>query len=344
MSTVSRVPAVTPVAAGSPATGSVRSSEAGWALGRPLIWGDVEGSQTATFALPAGTVTFLLSDIEGSTRLWQDEPEAMAHAVPEHYALLEEAVALHGGVRPVEQGEGDSIVVAFSRGSDAVAAALEIQRRMGAHAWPEGPALRVRVALHTAEAQLRDEGNYFGLALSRCARLRELAHGGQVLLSGATHDLVVDRLPTGARTGRPGGAPSARSRPARARARAPRRGCSAGVSGAAIARRASEQPSRPADQLRRAGHRAGRDPGGAGRHAAADPDRGRGLREDPAGAADGCRHGGPLSRRQLVGGAGPGPRSGAASDRRWLRLWAFARWAARRRWRQPSPTSPNSGP
>ncbi len=183
----------------SPATDPVRSSDAGRALGRPLIWGDVEGSQTATFALPAGTVTFLLSDIEGSTRLWQDEPESMAHAVPEHYALLEEAVALHGGVRPVEQGEGDSIVAAFSRGSDAVAAALEIQRRMGAHAWPEGPPLRVRVALHTAEAQLRDEGNYFGLALSRCARLRELAHGGQVLLSRATHDLVVDRLPAGAR-------------------------------------------------------------------------------------------------------------------------------------------------
>lgn len=194
-----QVPGTGSVAAGSPGTSPVRASAAGRALGRPLIWGDVEGSQTATFALPAGTVTFLLSDIEGSTRLWQDEPEAMAHAVPEHYALLEEAVALHGGVRPVEQGEGDSIVAAFSRGSDAVAAALEIQRRMGAHAWPEGPALRVRVALHTAEAQLRDEGNYFGLALSRCARLRELAHGGQVLLSGATHDLVVDRLPTGAR-------------------------------------------------------------------------------------------------------------------------------------------------
>jgi predicted ATPase/class 3 adenylate cyclase/DNA-binding CsgD family transcriptional regulator len=170
-----------------------------WALGRPLIWGPVEGDQTATFALPAGTVTFLLSDIEGSTRLWQDEPEGMALAVPEHYALLEDAVARHGGVRPVEQGEGDSIVAAFSRGSDAAAAALEIQRRMRTHEWPEGPVLRVRVALHTAEAQLRDEGNYFGLALSRCARLRELAHGGQVLVSRATHDLVVDRLPDGAR-------------------------------------------------------------------------------------------------------------------------------------------------
>jgi predicted ATPase/class 3 adenylate cyclase/DNA-binding NarL/FixJ family response regulator len=171
----------------------------GLALGRPLIWGPVDGDQTATFALPAGTVTFLLSDIESSTRLWQDEPEGMARAVPEHYALLQEAVARHGGVRPVEQGEGDSIVAAFSRGSDAAAAALEIQHCMRTHEWPDGPDLRVRVALHTAEAQLRDEGNYFGLALSRCARLRELAHGGQVLVSRATHDLVVDRLPTGAR-------------------------------------------------------------------------------------------------------------------------------------------------
>jgi predicted ATPase/DNA-binding CsgD family transcriptional regulator len=131
--------------------------------------------------------------------MWQDEPEGMARAVPEHYALLQEAVARHGGVRPVEQGEGDSIVAAFSRGSDAAAAALEIQRCMRTHGWPEGPVLRVRVALHTAEAQLRNEGNYFGLALSRCARLRELAHGGQVLVSRTTHDLVVDRLPAGAR-------------------------------------------------------------------------------------------------------------------------------------------------
>ncbi len=178
---------------------AVGSSERSRALGRPLIWGDVKEGQKATFALPAGTVTFLLSDIERSTRLWQQEPEGMARAVPEHYALLEEAVARHEGVRPVEQGEGDSIVAAFSRGSDAIAAALEIQSRMRSHDWPEGPTLRIRIALHTAEAQLRDEGNYFGLALSRCARLRELGRGGQVLVSGTTHDLVVERLPADAR-------------------------------------------------------------------------------------------------------------------------------------------------
>jgi class 3 adenylate cyclase len=161
----------------------------------------VHGTETAidaTFALPAGTVTFVLTDIAGSTRLWESAPDAMAEAVADHYRLLEEAIARHGGVRPVEQGEGDSIVAAFARASDAVAAALEAQRALNRRRWPAGVDLRVRIALHTAEAQLRDEGNYFGIALSRCARLRAIAHGGQTLLSRAVHDLVADHLPEGA--------------------------------------------------------------------------------------------------------------------------------------------------
>ena len=154
-------------------------------------------SDADTFALPAGTVTFLLSDIEGSTALWEADPNGMPVAVADHYVILDEAVARRGGVRPVEQGEGDSIVAAFARASDALAAALDAQLALGAHDWRDGPRLRVRIALHTAEAQLRDEGNYFGVALSRCARLRAIAHGGQTVLSRATHDLVVDRLPDG---------------------------------------------------------------------------------------------------------------------------------------------------
>src|ERR1700733_7818558 len=122
----------------------------------------------------------------------------MAEAVADHYRLLEDAIARHGGVRPVKQGEGDSIVAAFARASDAVAAALEAQRALNGRRWPAGVDLRVRIALHTAEAQLRDEGNYFGIALSRCARLRAIAHGGQTLLSRAVHDLVVEHLPEGA--------------------------------------------------------------------------------------------------------------------------------------------------
>jgi predicted ATPase/class 3 adenylate cyclase/DNA-binding CsgD family transcriptional regulator len=179
-------------------TGSVD----GLALARPNQWGDglpgVAQESEAPFALPAGTVTFLLTDIEESTRLWEAHAEAMAQAVPAHYALLSDAVGRHGGVRPVEQGEGDSIVAAFSRASDALAAALDAQRALAAQTWPEGLDLKVRIALHTAEAQLRDEGNYFGVALSRCARLRAIANGGQTLVSRAVHDLVVERLPDGA--------------------------------------------------------------------------------------------------------------------------------------------------
>ena len=167
----------------------------------PLIWGDpLLGSgleETSRFHVPAGTVTFLLTDIEGSTRLWSRFPDAMASAVAQSYAVLDRAIAEHDGVRPIEQGEGDSVVGAFSRAADAVAAALQAQLELRSLVWPDGFDLRVRIALHTADAQLRDEGNYFGLALARCARLRSIAGGGQTVLSRTTRDLVVDRLPAG---------------------------------------------------------------------------------------------------------------------------------------------------
>jgi len=91
-----------------------------------------------TFALPAGTVTFLLSDIAGSTRNWEDDPQAMAKAVSRHYDLIGDAVGRHGGVRPLEQGEGDSVVGAFARASDALAAAVDVQIAFGAEPWPAG--------------------------------------------------------------------------------------------------------------------------------------------------------------------------------------------------------------
>src|SRR5215204_1748452 len=168
-----------------------RPSIGGW----PLTAQDADGA--AKLGLPAGTVTFLLSDVEGSTRLWSEFPEAMPAAVAQVYAILDEAVAAHDGVRPMEQGEGDSVVAAFSRASDALAAALQAQRALHTRPWPDEMELGVRIALHTADAQLRDEGNYFGIALSRCARIRAIAPGGQTLLSHATHDLVADRLPDG---------------------------------------------------------------------------------------------------------------------------------------------------
>jgi predicted ATPase/class 3 adenylate cyclase len=154
--------------------------------------------EQVTADLPVGTVTFMLTDVEGSTLLWESVPRAMGAAIRRHYELLDAAIALHGGVRPQEQGEGDSVVAVFACASDALAAALDIQRACYWERWPEGASLTLRVALHTAEAQLRNESNYFGQAVNRCARLRAIAHGGQVILSKTTRDLVLDRFPDGA--------------------------------------------------------------------------------------------------------------------------------------------------
>src|SRR6202165_5270176 len=141
--------------------------------------------------LPTGTVTLLLADVEGSTRLWETQPAEMAAAVARLDRVLPETVAASDGVRPVEQGEGDSFVVAFGRASDAVACALELQRA------PLAP-IRLRIGVHTGEVQLRDEANYIGPTINRTARLRDLAHGGQTVLSGTTEAMVLDRLPAGA--------------------------------------------------------------------------------------------------------------------------------------------------
>ena len=163
--------------------------------GRGLLRLHNEGARDST--LPTGTVTFLLSDIEGSTRLWEADEELAAAAVARHYELFDIAISAHGGARPVEQGEGDSIVGAFAVASDALAAALDVQRSFAKEAWPTERALKVRLALHSGEARLRDESNYSGPVIIRCARLRSVAHGGQTLLSDAARDLVVDRLPSG---------------------------------------------------------------------------------------------------------------------------------------------------
>ena len=156
-------------------------------------------SEERAFSLPTGTVTFLLSDVKASTRRWEVVPDAMAVAISRTYELLDAAIVDHGGVRPVEQGEGDSVVGAFSRASDAVLAAIGAQRAFAAEEWPNGAELRVRMALHTGEAHLRDERSYLGHALNRCARIRDAGHGGQVFLSATTAALVADRLPDGAR-------------------------------------------------------------------------------------------------------------------------------------------------
>src|ERR1700744_4516317 len=138
--------------------------------------------------LPTGTVTLLLADVEGSTRLWETQPDEMTAAMARMNGTVSDTIAAHDGVRPVEQGEGDSFVAAFARASDAVACALELQRA------PLAP-IRLRIGVHTGEIQLRDEGNYAGPTINRTARLRDLGHGGQTLLSGVTEALVLDGLP-----------------------------------------------------------------------------------------------------------------------------------------------------
>ncbi len=138
--------------------------------------------------VPTGTVTLLLADVEGSTRLWEAQAEEMTAAFANLDHVLAALVPDHRGVRPIEQGEGDSFVIAFGRASDAVACALELQRA------PLAP-IKLRIGLHTGEVQLRDESNYIGPTINRTARIRDLAHGGQTVLSGTTTDLVCDRLP-----------------------------------------------------------------------------------------------------------------------------------------------------
>jgi predicted ATPase/class 3 adenylate cyclase/DNA-binding CsgD family transcriptional regulator len=147
-----------------------------------------EWSELGVSGLPTGTVTLLLADVEGSTRLWETQPDEMRSAIARLDETLAHLVEMHNGVRPVEQGEGDSFVLAFARASNAVACALDLQRA------PLAP-IRLRIGVHTGEIQLRDEGNYIGPTINRTARLRDLAHGGQTVLSGATEAMVVDHLP-----------------------------------------------------------------------------------------------------------------------------------------------------
>jgi len=148
--------------------------------------------------IPPGTLTMFLTDVEGSTRLWEAHPDAMIRAIQRHHELTHEAIERHGGYRPPDQGEGDSVFAVFSVVPSAVACALDFQRALAAEPWPDQVALRVRVALHTGALEFRDGHNYAGLALNRCARLRAIAHGGQVLLSEATQVLTALDLPEGA--------------------------------------------------------------------------------------------------------------------------------------------------
>jgi class 3 adenylate cyclase/WD40 repeat protein/tRNA A-37 threonylcarbamoyl transferase component Bud32 len=147
-------------------------------------------------ALPAGVVTFCLSDIEGSTAMWNAEPTAMAVALVRHDELVADCMAAHRGRLIGSMGEGDSTVSVFHSAPDAVAAALDATRALAAEPWPAGLHIRARFGVHTGEAERRG-ANYFGPAINLAARLRAQADGGQVFLSSVTADLVARHLPPG---------------------------------------------------------------------------------------------------------------------------------------------------
>src|SRR5438552_139803 len=142
--------------------------------------------------LPSGTVTFLFTDIEGSTRLWETQREAMSEALPRHDALLRQCIESRGG--HIFKTGGDAFCAAFTTAASAVESALAAQRSLRAERWPEQAPIRVRMALHTGAAEIRD-GDYFGAPLNHVARLLAIGHGGQTLVSEITRDLCRDRLP-----------------------------------------------------------------------------------------------------------------------------------------------------
>src|SRR6266568_5142310 len=142
--------------------------------------------------LPTGTITLLFTDIEGSTHLLQQVGERYASVLSECRDLLRTTFSEHHGHEVDTQG--DAFFVAFARASDAVAATVDGQRALFTHVWPEGKAVRVRMGLHTGEPNLTSEG-YVGLDVHHAARIMSAGHGGQVLLSQTTHDLVEHALP-----------------------------------------------------------------------------------------------------------------------------------------------------
>jgi predicted ATPase/class 3 adenylate cyclase len=143
--------------------------------------------------LPTGTVTFLFSDVEGSTRLLTRLRSRYADVLGEHQRLLRATFDEHDG-REVHT-EGDAFFVAFARASDAIAAAVSAQRSLASQRWPEGVDVRVRIGVHTGEAAVRHD-DYVGLDVHRAARICAAGHGGQVLISSSTRELVADELPS----------------------------------------------------------------------------------------------------------------------------------------------------
>jgi class 3 adenylate cyclase len=150
-----------------------------------------------TIELPEGMVTFVMTDVEGSTALWEEAPSTMAPALADHEAMIEEAVSANDGIVLRERGEGDSTFSVFTDATAAIAAAVAMQRALARKRWPTPRPIRVRAAIHTGEVRARDR-DYYGPVPNRCARLRAVAHGGQTVLSRTARDAMQGSLPSGA--------------------------------------------------------------------------------------------------------------------------------------------------
>jgi class 3 adenylate cyclase/DNA-binding CsgD family transcriptional regulator len=146
--------------------------------------------------LPTGVVSFVLTDVVGSTGLWERAPDVMAVALARHDELVSMAVVAEGGTVVKSRGEGDSTFSVFNRASDALRAAHRLQAAMRAESWPPAAVVRTRAAVHTGEAVERD-GDYFGPAVNRVARLRGAAWAGELIVSAATAAIVGSALPAG---------------------------------------------------------------------------------------------------------------------------------------------------
>ena len=146
--------------------------------------------------LPTGVITYLFTDLEGSTQLWQEHPGEMSGVLARHDALLTSVNEEHGGMVVRSRDEGDSLFAVFVRARDAAAAACAVQQAILKEPWALELSIKVRMALHTGESELR-EHDYYGPVVNGCARLRGIAHGGQVVLSQVTSELVQDALPEG---------------------------------------------------------------------------------------------------------------------------------------------------
>jgi predicted ATPase/class 3 adenylate cyclase len=151
--------------------------------------------ETKMAELPTGTVTFLFTDLEGSTRLWEQHPDAMRDALTRHDEILRAEIEQQGGVIFSEMGDG--MAAAFPSAPCALHACLDAQLRLSTEAWPEAAPLKARMGLHAGDGQLRADGQYVNAPLNRCARLMAVAYGGQVVLSDAVEALAREALPPG---------------------------------------------------------------------------------------------------------------------------------------------------